>query len=115
MEDIQSIKLNIIYGEEDKSDSLKAYKAEGELRKAINNNKENIEQYLLGKYEIPASFSIKNLGEEGKEEYSLIDIINSKLINSSIKVTLDIHNVYKQYNIETAIERLHLHSNLNII
>ena len=38
MEEVKPIKLNILYGEENRSESLKAYKVEGELKRAINYN-----------------------------------------------------------------------------
>jgi predicted nucleotide-binding protein (sugar kinase/HSP70/actin superfamily) len=115
MQELQPIRTNIIYGEQNRSDSLKAYKAESELKKAIKTNKNSLEVYLKEKYEIPIVFKIKNYENDEKEEYSLLDIINSKLTNSNIATCLNTYEIYKEYGIERAIETLHLQSNLTII
>ncbi len=115
MENQEPIRLNIQYGEENRSDSLKAYKAENELKKAVRKNIETIECHLHNKFKLPNKFIIKNLLADGSEEYSLIDAINSKLTNTKISVCLSTYDLYLEKGIEAAIEKLHLQSNLIII
>lgn len=115
MEDVKPIRVNVIYGEESRSDALRAYKAESELKRAVAQNKKKIEDFFLEKHCIFPVYTFKKLESNEKEDFSLIDIINSKLTNSSIVVTLDAYDVYKRCGIELAIERIHLQSNLTNI
>lgn len=115
MEELKPIKLNVLYGEENRTNKLKAYKAEGEMKRAVSNHKNSIEAFFESKHNLPKTFKVKNLGTTGEEDYSLIELINSKLTNASIQVCLNTYQVYKQCGIEYAIERLHLQSNLDII
>lgn len=116
MGELKSIKVpNIIYGEESRSNSLKAYKAENELKRAVIQHKDTIQDYLYKQHNIPSNFRLKSPESLEKEEYSLVDLINSKLTNSSISVCLNTYETYKEQGIEIAIEKLHLQSNLMII
>ncbi|MFA9239434.1 MAG: hypothetical protein ACEQSQ_06035 [Candidatus Paceibacteria bacterium] len=115
MNNLEPIKLNVIYGEESKTDSLKAYKAESILKKAVIQHKKSLENYFYNQYNIPNNFKLKLPESDEKEEYSLIDLINSKLTNASVSLCLDTFKIYQQKGIEIAIEKLHLQSNLTII
>ncbi len=115
MNELKSIKTHTLYGDGDRSDSLKAYKAEGALKRAVRQNKQRLEDYFYKNHDVLPVYKIKSLGSEEKESYTLIDMINSKLTNSSISTTLNIYEIYKEYGIELAIERIHLQSNLSNI
>lgn len=115
MNEVKPIKVNVMYGEGNRSNALKAYKAENELKRAVAQNKKSIEDFFLEKHCIFPVYTFKKLESNEREDYSLIDIINSKLTNSSIVVTLDAYDVYKRCGIELAIERIHLQSNLTNI
>lgn len=113
--ELSSIKVNVLYGEENRSNSLKAYKAEKELKRAVIQNKDRLEQFLSLQYKLPPVFMVKKLESDERDEYSLVDVINNKLTSSTASVCLDVYKIYQEHNIETAIERLHLQSNLNIV
>ena len=115
VDDFKSIKPSVIYGEENKIDSLKAYKAENQLKRAVNNNVQKIEDFLGFKYQLPTNFKVKKLESDEREEFSLIEIINDKLTSSSSSVCLETYEVYRERGIVAAVESLHLQSNLNII
>ena len=115
VEDIKPIKTSILYGEEKRIDSLKAYKAENQLKRAVNNNTQKIEDFFGFKYQLPTTFKLKKLESNDREEFSLIEIINDKLTSSSSSVCLDTYEIYREKGIVAAIENLHLQSNLNII
>lgn len=115
IDDLKPIKTSILYGEENKIDSLKAYKAENQLKRAVNNNAQKIEDFFGFKYQLPLTFKLKKLESNEKEEFSLIEIINDKLTSSSSSVCLNTYEIYREKGIVAAIENLHLQSNLNII
>jgi len=115
VEDIKPIKTSILYGEEKRIDSLKAYKAENQLKRAVNNNTQKIEDFFGFKYHLPTSFKVKRLESDERDEFSLIEIINDKLTSSSSSVCLDTYEIYRERGLLAALEKLHLYSSLNII
>lgn len=110
IDNLKSIKISVIYGDENRNNSLKAYKAERELVKAINSNRENIEKFFNKKYNISTTFKHKKLESTEKEEYSLIELINNKLINSNVSITLNTYDIYKENGIEEAVDQLYFKS-----
>jgi len=115
MEELKGIKVNMIYGEENRTTSLKAYKAESELKREVKRKQFDIERYFYAKHRIPIVVKVKLADSNEKEEYSLIELINSKLTNTTASVCLETYEIFKTQNIEKAIESLHLQSNLTII
>ncbi len=112
MKELKSIKPNITYGDENKTNSLKAYKAEREISKALVSNKETIEKFFYDNHNIFPDFLIKKLESLEKESYSLIELINDRLVSSNITVTLDTYDIYKNNGIEQAASYLYFKSNI---
>ena len=115
----QPIQLEIHYGEENRKDSLKAYKCENELKRAVASKEVAVRFHLYNQFHIPFFYDVK-MTEPGDptpitERFSLVELINSKLTSASVKLCLSTYEIYQKEGIEKAIANLHLQSSLTII
>lgn len=115
---LEPISTQIFFGEENRSDSLKAYKYENELKREVNKNKMRLKYYLFNKYKIPFEHEVK-VSEPGEkpitERFTIIELINDKLTTINSKMCISTYEIYRTEGILKAIESLHNQTNLMII
>lgn len=120
IEDIKAIENSYFIGDAEGFDktSLKAYKCERELKRAVKERQGYINGYLYGMFNIKDKVMVKV--SEPKEEpvyetFTTGELIESKLTGLNPSLTINIYEIYKEKGIEEAIINLHKLSSLTII
>jgi len=103
---LKPIKTNILIGEYQPNNSLIAYKAENAIKRAVKADIKRVENYMAVYHNIPRieTETIQETGE--KEEYTLLERINNKLLGSNVTTTLNTYEIYQQSGIVKAVEYL---------
>lgn len=120
IEDIKAIENSYFIGDGEEFDktSLRAYKCEKELKKAVKEREPFINGFLYGMFNIKDTVTVKV--SEPKEEpvyetFTTTELIDSKLTGLNPSLTINIYEIYKEKGIEEAIINLHNLSSLTIV
>lgn len=118
--DLMAIDNSYIIGDGEGFDkqALKAYKYEKELKKVIKEKESYIEAYIHGRYDIPLNIKVKVTEPKEApqyEEFSICELINSKLTSLNSSLTKSIYDIYIEKGIIEAVVNLHNISNLEIV
>lgn len=118
--DYEPISTSVHYGEGTGYDknSLKAYKCENEMKRAVIENKNILKFHLNDRFSVPAYIEVK-VSEPGEtpiiEGFSLVELINDKLTSINSSICLSTYEVFREKGIVEAICYLHEYSPLTVI